>query len=127
MVGRGPSSSRRHEGGRVVKTTGDGLLAVFDSPSGGVRAALALIPALHDLGIDIRVGLHTGEIERRGDDVAGLAVHIAARVQSLAPPGGVLTTTTVRDLVLGSPFTFTPEGTHSLKGVPGEWHILAVE
>ena len=84
-----------------MKSTGDGVLAVFESPSGAVRAALALIPALHDLGIDIRVGLHTGEIERRGDDIAGLAVHVAARVQSLALPGRALTTTTVRDLVLG--------------------------
>jgi class 3 adenylate cyclase len=115
------------EGGRVVKTTGDGVLATFDSPSGAVRATLALAPAMRDIGIEIRAGLHTGEVERRGDDIAGVAVHVAARVEALAGAGQVLTTSTVRDLVLGSPFTFDEHGMHALKGVPGgEWRILSV-
>ena len=120
----------RHEinrhGGTVVKTTGDGILATFDSPSRAVGAATALTPALRDLGIAIRSGLHTGEVEQRGEDIAGVAVHVAARVEALAGPGQILATTTVRDLVLGAPFTFADHGTHVLKGVPGTWQLLAV-
>jgi class 3 adenylate cyclase len=115
----------RH-GGTLVKSTGDGVLATFDSPSRAVRAATSLGPALHALGIEIRCGLHTGEIEKRGDDIAGVAIHVAARVESLAEPGQVLVTTTVRDLVLGSPFHFTDHGDHTLKGVPGTWQLLTV-
>jgi class 3 adenylate cyclase len=113
-------------GGTFVKSTGDGVLATFDSPSRAVRAATSFGPALRALDVDIRCGLHTGEIERRGDDIAGLAIHVAARVQSLAAPGQVLTTTTVRDLVLGSPFDFAESGQHELKGVPGTWQLLTV-
>jgi pimeloyl-ACP methyl ester carboxylesterase len=114
------------EGGRVVKSTGDGILATFDSPSRAVRAGLALAPAMSDLGIEIRAGLHTGEVELRGDDVSGLAVHAAARVQAAAGAGEVLATSTVRDLVLGSPFAFADRGRHALKGLPGEWQLLGV-
>ena len=113
-------------GGRIVKTTGDGILALFDSPSRAVRSGIALGPAPRDLGVEIRSGLHTGEVEQRGADVAGIAVHVAARVQALAGPGDVLATSTVRDLVLGSPVAFTDRGLHTLKGVPGQWQVLAV-
>jgi class 3 adenylate cyclase/pimeloyl-ACP methyl ester carboxylesterase len=114
------------EGGRLIKSTGDGILATFDSPSGAVRAAISLGPALKPLGIDMRAGLHTGEVELRGDDVAGVAVHVASRVESMAAPGEILTTTTVRDLVLGSPFCFSERGSHALKGVPGTFQLLTV-
>jgi len=111
--------------GVVVKRTGDGLLATFDGPGRGVRAALAVRDAVRPLGIDVRAGLHTGEIERRGDDVAGIGVHIGARVGSLAGPGEVLVTSTVKDLVIGSDLGFEDRGTQVLKGVPGEWHLWA--
>ena len=111
--------------GVVVKRTGDGLLATFDGPGRGVRAALAVRDAVRPLGIDVRAGLHTGEIERRGDDVAGIGVHIGARVGALAGPGEVLVTSTVKDLVIGSDLGFDDRGTQVLKGVPGEWHLWA--
>jgi pimeloyl-ACP methyl ester carboxylesterase/class 3 adenylate cyclase len=111
--------------GVVVKRTGDGLLATFDGPGRGVRAALAVRDAVRPLGIDVRAGLHTGEIERRGDDVAGIGVHIGARVGALAGPGEVLVTNTVKDLVIGSDLDFDDRGTQVLKGVPGEWHLWA--
>lgn len=111
--------------GVVVKRTGDGLLATFDGPGRGVRAALAVRDAVRPLGIDVRAGLHTGEIERRGDDVAGIGVHIGARVGGLAGPGEVLVTSTVKDLVIGSDLGFADRGTQELKGVPGEWHLWA--
>jgi pimeloyl-ACP methyl ester carboxylesterase len=111
--------------GIVVKRTGDGLLATFDGPGRGVRAALAVRDAVRPLGIDVRAGLHTGEIERRGDDVAGIGVHIGARVGGLAGPGEVLVTSTVKDLVIGSDLDFADRGTQELKGVPGEWHLWA--
>jgi class 3 adenylate cyclase len=113
--------------GRLVKSTGDGLLATFDGPARAVRCALALRDELRGLGIDIRAGLHTGEVERRGGDVGGLAVHIAARVQSLAAPGEVLASRTVGDLVVGSNLRFTDRGAHQLRGVPGDWQVLGVE
>jgi class 3 adenylate cyclase len=111
--------------GVVVKRTGDGLLATFDGPGRGVRAALAVRDAVRPLGLDVRAGLHTGEIERRGEDVAGIGVHIGARVGSLAGPGEVLVTSTVKDLVIGSDLGFDDRGTQVLKGVPGEWHLWA--
>ena len=113
-------------GGIAVKSTGDGFLATFDSPSRAVRAAQAMVAASADAGLPIRAGLHSGEIERRGDDVAGLAVHVGARVAALAGPGETLVSSTVRDLVLGSEFSFADRGTHSLKGVEGEWRLLAL-
>jgi class 3 adenylate cyclase len=112
--------------GRQVKTTGDGTLAVFDGPARAVECARSLTEAVHPLGLDIRAGLHTGEIETRGDDVAGVAVHIAARVSALAGAGEVLVSRTVTDLVVGSGIRFEDRGEHELKGVPGRWTLFAV-
>lgn len=115
----------RHRG-REVKATGDGLLATFDGPARAIRCALAMIAVARTLGVDIRAGLHTGECEARGEDVGGLAVHIAARVVGLAGTAEVLVSSTVKDLVIGSSIQFADRGTHALKGVPGEWHLYAV-
>ena len=115
----------RH-GGKVVKSTGDGALATVDAPAAAVAAALELVAAVEGLGLDLRVGLHFGEVEGHRDDVAGVAVHLAARVAALAGAGEVLVSRTVRDVLLGSPVAFDPRGTHALKGVPGEWEVLAV-
>ncbi len=114
----------RHRG-VVVKRTGDGLLATFDGPGRGVRAAREVQQAVSALGVEVRAGLHTGEVERRADDVAGIGVHIGARVSALAGPGEVLVTSTVKDLVIGSELVFSDRGPRSLKGVPGDWHIWA--
>jgi class 3 adenylate cyclase len=116
----------RSEGGREVKTTGDGFLATFDSPSAAVRAAAAIRAGAADLNMEIRAGLHTGELERRGEDVSGVAVHVGARVAALAGPSEILVSGTVRDLVLGAPFAFEDRGRRSLKGLEGEWPVLAV-
>jgi class 3 adenylate cyclase len=116
----------RHDG-ILVKNTGDGALARFASPTQGVRCALAMVQTAQQFGVDIRAGLHAGEIELRGDDVGGLAVHIASRVSALAGPSEVLVTGTVRDLVVGSGIVFDDRGRHKLKGVPDEWQVLAVE
>ncbi|MGZ6974684.1 MAG: adenylate/guanylate cyclase domain-containing protein [Acidimicrobiia bacterium] len=113
--------------GREVNTTGDGMLAAFDGPARGIRCARAITEAMEPLGVEIRAGLHTGECEVRGSDLGGLAVHIAARVGSLAAPGEVLVSSTVKDLVAGSGITFTERGTHVLKGVPDEWRLYSVE
>jgi len=113
-------------GGRVVKTTGDGALATFDSPGRAIKAATELGTLLRGTGINIRAGLHTGEVERRGDDVGGIAVHIGARVMGEAGPGEVLCSRTVRDLVVGSGLEFVDRGTHALKGVPDDWQLFAV-
>jgi class 3 adenylate cyclase len=113
--------------GRLVKTTGDGLLATFDGPARAVRCACAIRDGLKRLGIDIRAGLHTGEVELRGDDVGGVAVHLAARVQALAGPDEVLVSRTVTDLVTGSGIAFSDRGEHELKGVPGRWRLFRVE
>lgn len=111
--------------GRVIGTQGDGFLATFDGPGRAIRAALGIGKALSFLGLEVRCGLHTGEIEIVGDDVAGLAVHIGARIVALAPPGDVLVSRTVKDLVVGSGIEFEDRGTHSLKGVPDEWQLFA--
>jgi len=113
--------------GREVNTRGDDFLATFDGPGRAVRCAEAVSAAAHPLELQVRAGLHTGEVELQGDDVAGLAVHIGSRVCSLAGPDEVLVTSTVRDLVVGSGIEFTDRGRHSLKGVPGEWQVLAVQ
>jgi class 3 adenylate cyclase len=113
-------------GGRLVKTTGDGVLATFDAPVRGLRCADTLRSSLADAGIAIRAGVHTGEIELRDDDVAGIGVHIAARVAALAGAGELLASRTVKDLVAGSNYAFASRGVHSLKGVPEEWELLAV-
>lgn len=110
--------------GRVVKTTGDGLLATFDGPARAVRAALGSVAAARDLGLEIRAGVHTGECEMRDDDVGGLAVHIAARVVDVAGPGEVVVSNTVRDLVAGSGLAFAERGVETLRGVPGEWRLF---
>ena len=114
-----------HHRGVLVKRTGDGLLATFDGPGRGIRAARDLQRAVHPLGIEVRAGLHTGEVERRADDVAGIGVHIGARVSALAGPGEVLVTSTVKDLVIGSDLEFDDRGARTLKGVPGDWHLWA--
>jgi pimeloyl-ACP methyl ester carboxylesterase/class 3 adenylate cyclase len=113
--------------GRLIKTTGDGVLATFDGPARAVRSALAACRAVQPLGIAIRAGLHTGECELLGDDVAGIAVHVGARVGAAAGPGEVLVSSTVKDLVAGSGLRFTDRGEHTLKGVPGEWRLFAAE
>jgi class 3 adenylate cyclase len=112
--------------GREIVTTGDGLLAIFDGPARAVRCAQAVAGSVHDLGLDIRAGLHTGEIELAGQDVRGMAVHIGARISALAAPREVLVSSTVRDLVVGSGIEFDDRGLHALKGVPGEWHLYRV-
>jgi class 3 adenylate cyclase len=111
--------------GREVKTTGDGLLATFDGPARAVRAALAITAGARDLGLEARAGVHAGECELRADDVAGLAVHIGARIADLARPGEVLVSNTVRDLVAGSGLAFAERGTHTLRGVPEAWRLFA--
>ena len=114
-------------GGREVNTTGDGVVALFDGPTRAVMCASAIRDAAMQLGVSVRVGIHTGEVERRGDDVAGLAVHIAARVQALAEPDQVLVSRTVVDLVAGSGIALADRGEHELKGVPGTWRLFSVE
>jgi class 3 adenylate cyclase len=113
--------------GTLVKSTGDGLVATFDGPARAIRCAFALRDGLRGMDIEIRSGLHCGEIKRRGPDVSGLAVHIAARVQAVARPGEVLVTRTVKDLVVGAEIPFLDRGIHDLKGVPDEWQLFAVE
>jgi class 3 adenylate cyclase len=112
--------------GRAVKFTGDGVLATFDGPARAIRCAFAIRDALQALGLDVRAGLHTGEIELTGNDVAGIAVHTAQRVASLASAGEVLISRTVADLLAGSDFKFDDKGEHSLKGVPGTWRLFSV-
>ena len=111
--------------GTLVDTAGDGLMAIFDGPARAIRCALHLRDELHRAGLDVRAGLHAGEIVRRSDDVAGVAVHIGARVSALAAPGEVLVTRTVRDLVAGSGLSFEERGEHELKGVPERWTLYA--
>ena len=112
--------------GREVVTTGDGFLATFDGPARAINCAREIGSEVHRLGIDVRAGLHTGEVQLRGDDVSGIAVHLAARVMNLAGPGEVLASSTVKDLVVGSGIEFDDRGEHALKGVPGEWRLYAV-
>jgi class 3 adenylate cyclase len=113
-------------GGRIVKTTGDGLLATFDGPARGIQCAHAIRKRVAPLSINIRAGLHAGEIERRGDDISGLGVVIARRICDSADTGEVLTSRTVKELVTGSGMAFADRGEHSLKGVPDEWRLYAV-
>jgi class 3 adenylate cyclase/pimeloyl-ACP methyl ester carboxylesterase len=112
--------------GTAVKNTGDGVVATFDGPARAVTCACAIRDAVRGLGIEIRAGMHTGEIERRGDDISGLGVHIAARVAHLASPSEVLVSSTVKDLVVGSGIAFEDHGVHTLKGVPDRWRVLRV-
>jgi class 3 adenylate cyclase len=111
-------------GGHEVKTAGDGFLATFDGPGRAIRGAVAIRNAVRELGLEVRAGIHTGEIEVQSDDIAGLAVHIAARISALARGGEILVSSTVRDLVMGSEIAFEDRGTHNLRGVPGEWRLF---
>jgi class 3 adenylate cyclase len=113
----------RRYGGREINTTGDGFLASFDGPARALRCARAIVDAASLAAIDVRVGVHTGECEVRGDDLGGIAVHIGARVASEAQGGQVLTTSTVRELVAGSGITFADHGVHELKGIADTWHL----
>lgn len=112
--------------GREIDTTGDGFLATFDGPARGVRCARAIVEEARQIGVDIRAGLHTGEIEIAGENVAGIAVHIGQRVSALAAPCEVLVSRTVTDLVAGSGLAFEQRGEHQLKGVPGSWQLYSV-
>ena len=112
--------------GQEINTTGGGFLALFDAPARGIRCALAIRDQLRALGIQVRVGLHAGEVELRGNDVGGIAVHIGARLTGLAPAGDVVVSSTVKDLVAGSGIGFLDLGGHALKGVPGRWRVFAV-
>jgi len=113
--------------GREVKTTGDGLLASFDGPARAVRCATAIRDAVRPLGIEIRAGVHTGEVEVMTDDLGGIAVHVGARVMAHAGPSEVLASSTVKDLVAGSGLEFEDRGTHLLRGVSGEWRLFRVQ
>jgi len=112
--------------GREIDTAGDGFLAAFDGPARAVRCAGAIVREMRHLGLEIRAGLHTGECELLDDKLSGVAVHTGARVASLAVAGEVLVSGTVKDLVAGSRLTFEDRGVHTLKGLPGEWHLYAV-
>ena len=113
-------------GGRQVKSMGDGLLATFDGPARAIQCGLAMCDGARQLGLEVRVGVHTGEVERRGADIAGIGVHIAARVQACAEPGEVWVSRTLTDLLTGSGMTFADRGEHRLKGVPGTWQLFMV-
>jgi class 3 adenylate cyclase len=112
--------------GREVDTAGDGFLATFDGPARAIRSAFAIRDAVRELGLDVRAGLHTGECDLVGEKVAGLAVHVGARVAAEARPAEVLVSQTVKDLVAGSGIEFEERGEHELKGVPGRWRLYAV-
>ena len=112
--------------GVVVKFTGDGALATFDGPARAINCACAIRDAVEDLGVEIRAGLHTGEVELVDGDVHGIAVHIAARIMALAAAGEVLVSGVIPPLVLGSRIAFTDRGIHELKGLPDRWPVLAV-
>ena len=114
-------------GGREVDTAGDGFLCRFEQPAQAVRAADAILTEVARLGIQLRAGIHTGECEVIGRKIGGIAVHIAARVMAAASAGQVLVSSTVRDLVSGSQLVFQDAGIHELKGVPGEWHLYALD
>jgi class 3 adenylate cyclase len=113
--------------GREIDTAGDGFLAAFDGPARAVRAAAAIIREVRRLGLDVRAGLHTGECEVMGPKLGGIALHVGARIAALAKGGEVLVSNTVKDLVAGSGLKFEDRGVHALKGVPGGWHIFAMD
>jgi pimeloyl-ACP methyl ester carboxylesterase len=115
-----------HFRGQEISTSGDGFFATFDGPARAVRCAVAIRDRLRQSGLEVRAGVHTGECERMGDNIGGLAVHIGARVAGLAGPGEVLASSTVKDLVSGSGIVFEDRGSQSLKGVPGEWRVFRV-
>jgi class 3 adenylate cyclase len=113
--------------GREVDTAGDGFFAIFDGPGRAIHCACNIRDGVRQFGIEIRAGLHTGEVELTGDKIGGIAVHIAARVAATAQAGEVLASSTIKDLVAGSRIRFSERGTHILKGVPGEWRLFAAE
>jgi class 3 adenylate cyclase len=117
----------RRFGGREIKTTGDGFFASFDGPARAIRCVNEIVDTAAHLGVKLRAGLHSGECEVRGNDLGGIAVHIAARVGALAGAGEILVTSTVKDLVAGSDIRFDDRGPHALKGIPDEWRLLSVE
>ena len=130
LVARHDAAVRRQlalHRGREIKTLGDGFLATFDGPARAIRCACATRDQVRALGIDIRAGIHTGEVDWTGNDVAGMGVNIGARVGALAGAGEVLVSSTVKELVVGSGFRFADRGPHALKGVPDEWRLFAVE
>ena len=112
--------------GREVATTGDGFFATFDGPARAVRCAAAIVDTVRPLGLEVRAGLHTGEIEQAGENVSGIAVHIGARIAAAAQPSEVLVSSTVKDIVAGSGIVFTERGERELAGVPGTWRVFAV-
>ena len=114
-------------GGKLIKTTGDGTLAMFDGPARAIHCAAGIRDAVKTIDLSVRAGLHTGEVELRGGDVAGLAVHIGARIASLADADEILVSGSVPPLVAGSGIRFREHGRHVLKGVPEEWDVLAIE
>jgi class 3 adenylate cyclase len=129
LIGRHDELMRREierYRGRPIKTLGDGFLATFDGPARAIHCAEAARDAVRTLGLEIRAGLHTGEVELAGGGVRGIAVHTGARVASHAGAGEVLVSQTVKDLVAGSGIEFEDRGTHELKGIPGEWRLFAV-
>ena len=124
------STSRRlveEHGGHLVKTTGDGILATFDGPGRAIRAAAQIQDELSAASLQIRIGIHTGEVISRATDIAGVAVHLAARIMSTAQAGEILVSNTVKDLVIGSNMTFQDRGTSTLKGIGGQWHLYSVD
>ena len=112
--------------GREIDTAGDGFFAVFDGPARAIRCARSVVGAVHDIGLELRVGLHTGEVELANGAVRGIAVHTGARIASLAQPGEVVVSGTVKDLIAGSGIELVERGTYELKGIPGEWRVYAV-
>ena len=110
-----------------MKQTGDGVLALLDGPAQAIRCAARLRDAIGAIGLPTRTGIHTGEVERRGDDVSGFAVHLAARVSACAEAGEILVSRTVRDLVAGSGIAFADAGVHDLKGIEEPWQLFLVE
>jgi len=112
--------------GREIKTLGDGFLAAFDGPGRAVRCARSITEEARRIGVEVRSGLHSGECEVRGTDLAGIAVHIGSRIGALAQPGEVLVSATVKDLVIGSGISFQDRGTYTLKGVPESWQVFSV-
>jgi class 3 adenylate cyclase len=109
--------------GREIKMTGDGCVAIFDGPARAVSCAVEIVEQVAAIGLELRAGIHTGEVELRDDDIAGVGVHIASRVMSQADSGGILVSGTVKDLVVGSGIEFASFGSVQLKGVPGEWPL----
>lgn len=115
-----------HHSGRLVKNTGDGILATFDGPGRAVAFASRLRTDLSNIGLSIRTGIHTGEVEKRNGDIGGVAVHLGARIMAVAGAGEILVSRTVKDLVIGSSLTFEDRGIHALKGIEGEWRLYSV-